>query len=335
MPTKYYGTPTEVFRRAGISLVIWANHMLRSAVTAMQATAAEIHRSQSLAEIEDQIAPVAEIFRLQGDDELREAERRYIGQTASPANAIILAASRGDGLEAVTEDAPKAMLEVAGKPLLRRQVDVLKKHHINDITVVAGYKAESIKVRGIDVVTNDQYAQTGELASLACAETALEDDTVLLYGDLIFRSYILRHLLSTQGELVAVVDSASHAGQGDSLRDPVWCTGEDDHALFQQDVDLLHIGQQNAPSKASQGRWIGMLKIAGEGRAWVQQAMQAMALEEGYPSYGIPELMNHLLAQGHTVKVMYVSGHWMDVNSLEDLRHAADFAHGAARGQQL
>ena len=39
VPTKYYATPTDVFRQHGFSMVIWANHMLRAAVAAMQKTA--------------------------------------------------------------------------------------------------------------------------------------------------------------------------------------------------------------------------------------------------------------------------------------------------------
>lgn len=328
VPTKYYGTPTEVFRRAGISLVIWANHMLRTAVTAMQQTAAEIHRSQSLTGIEDQIAPVAEIFRLQGDEELRAAERRYIGQGTSPASAIILAASRGEGLDRVTENLPKAMLEVAGKPLLRRQVDAFKKEQINQITVVAGYKAESIDVRGINVVNNADYADTGELASLLCAKEALDNDTVVLYGDLIFRRYILRHLLSAPGEIVAVVDSAPTDDTNNPLLDPAWCTAADDHALFQQDVELQRVGAANAPQRPRDGRWIGMMKVSGDGLGWVKQALQDMSGEQDFAQAGVPDLLNHLLAHGRPVKVMYVTGHWMDVNNLEDLRGAAEFAHG-------
>src|ERR1700756_3722761 len=43
VPTRYYSTPTDVFRQAGISVVIWANPMVRSAVAAMQSVAKEIH----------------------------------------------------------------------------------------------------------------------------------------------------------------------------------------------------------------------------------------------------------------------------------------------------
>jgi phosphoenolpyruvate phosphomutase len=78
VPTTYYSTPTDTFRKAGISLVIWANHLIRSAVIAMQETARKIYDYQSLAKVEDNIAPVKEIFRLQGADELAAAERRYL-----------------------------------------------------------------------------------------------------------------------------------------------------------------------------------------------------------------------------------------------------------------
>src|SRR5260370_11532186 len=42
VPTMYYATPTELFRQAGISTVIWANHLLRASVTAMRETAQRI-----------------------------------------------------------------------------------------------------------------------------------------------------------------------------------------------------------------------------------------------------------------------------------------------------
>ena len=78
VPTKYYSTPTKVFADAGISMIVWANHLLRSSITAMQETAARVYREQNLLSIEKEIATVKEIFRLQNDDELREAEKRYL-----------------------------------------------------------------------------------------------------------------------------------------------------------------------------------------------------------------------------------------------------------------
>lgn len=78
VPTMYPSTPTECFEDLGVSLVIWANHMLRASVTAMQAAAAKIAAARSVMPVENDIVSVAEIFRLQDAEELKEAEARFL-----------------------------------------------------------------------------------------------------------------------------------------------------------------------------------------------------------------------------------------------------------------
>jgi phosphoenolpyruvate phosphomutase len=78
VPTMYYETPTSLFEEIGVSVVIWANHLLRSSIKAMQQTAAQIYSDQSLAAVEPEIVSVKEIFRLQNAAELKDAEKRYL-----------------------------------------------------------------------------------------------------------------------------------------------------------------------------------------------------------------------------------------------------------------
>jgi len=78
VPTKYYTTPTEKFSEWGVNLVIWANHNLRSSITAMQNTTKQIFQDSSLVNVEPKIATVKEVFRLQNNDELKDAEKKYL-----------------------------------------------------------------------------------------------------------------------------------------------------------------------------------------------------------------------------------------------------------------
>lgn len=78
VPTRYATTPTSVFREAGFHAVIWANHLLRASLAAMQRTARRIREDESVAGLDADIAPLEEIFRLQNDQELAEAELRYL-----------------------------------------------------------------------------------------------------------------------------------------------------------------------------------------------------------------------------------------------------------------
>ena len=86
VPTTYSSTPTDVFREAGISVVIWANHVFRASIKAMQKTAKKIYKKQAISAVENKIVPVKEIFKLQNADELREAELRYLPNNAPQDN---------------------------------------------------------------------------------------------------------------------------------------------------------------------------------------------------------------------------------------------------------
>ncbi|BCG01305.1 phosphoenolpyruvate mutase [Paraburkholderia sp. PGU19] len=334
VPTKYYSTPTEVFRKAGISTVIWANHQIRAATSAMQAVVKEIYESQTLVNVEDRIATVNEIFRLQDADEYSVAEERYLSSSRVAGSAVVLAASRGKGLEAVTTDRPKVMLPIAGKPLLRWLVDAFKKQGVNDITVVGGYRADAIDTAGIKLVVNERHEQTGELASLACAVDGLQNDTVISYGDLLFRSYIVRDLVDSEAPFSVVVDSTTVAEAGatnQSVRDFAWCSAADDRGLFGNKVLLRRVANNEADVKGEvpNGRWIGLLNVRGAGRERLQAVMNTLRARPDFDSLDMPALLNALIEAGEEIEVQYVHGHWRGVNDLEDFRRAGDFAHEA------
>jgi len=328
VPTKYYSTPTEVFRQHGISLVIWANHMIRSGIAAMQATARTIFESQSLVDVEGRVATVPEIFRLQGAEELLEAEKIYSRSARPDASAIILAASRGRGLDELTLTRPKVMIPVAGKTVLRRQVDKFKAQGINEITVVGGYHSEAIDAQGVSVVVNDDWENSDELVSLSCALESVSDDTVLIYGDVLFRTYILNNLMEWDAELLVVVDSSPLDKARGNKNDLAFCSAPDDRAMYQQKVTLEQIcNTRDWQGRRPDGRWIGMLRANGKGKTHLLEALEQLRAEDGFTDLGVPDLVNRLVRNGHAPQVQYISGHWMDINNLEDLQRAGDFAH--------
>ncbi len=327
VPTRYYSTPTEVFRQAGISMVIWANHLIRAAASAMQSVAKEIFDSQTLVNVEDRIVSVNEIFRLQDADEYSAAERIYLSNAGAPRAAVVLAATRGSGLEAMTAERPKVMLPIAGKPLLRWLVDGFKNESINDITVVGGYRADAIDTAGIKLVVNERYAESGELSSLACAIGSLDSDAVISYGDLLFRSYVLRDLVESKADFSVVVDSLMTGSSNHTVRDFAYCSRGDDRGLFGKPVLLERVTSAADAERAPHGRWIGLLNVSRAGLAKIKETMKNLAGESHFDALDMPALLNALIAGGSKIEVLYVHGHWRGVNDLDDLRQAVDFAH--------
>jgi phosphoenolpyruvate phosphomutase len=78
VPTKYYSTPTNIFRELGVNLVIWANHNLRASIVSMREVSKQIYKNQNLLWAEENVAQLSDVFHLAGNQELTEAEDRYL-----------------------------------------------------------------------------------------------------------------------------------------------------------------------------------------------------------------------------------------------------------------
>jgi phosphoenolpyruvate phosphomutase len=319
VPTKYWRTPTADFRARGVSVVIWANHLLRAGITAMQATARAIAKDESLINVEPHVAPLHEVFRLQGDDELEDAERRYLPARAG-LSAVILAAGAGSDFGGLTARTPKVMLKVQGRPILARLLDDLAVFGCRDVLVVRGYRAEAVDVPGARYVDNVDFATTGEAWSLAHAEEALVPGTLIAFGDIVLKRYIVQALLEEAGAgITLAVDSAL---AGADVPDRVRADQPDTGRFTFDEVGLRAIGDSvSAPE--SHGAWIGLLHLGSEGAAWLRDAVRAARADGSLRTARLADLLARVLASGHPVRVVWSRGGWVNVNELSDLVDAS------------
>jgi phosphoenolpyruvate phosphomutase len=325
VPTTYYATPTEVFREHGIALVIWANHVLRAGIRAMQKTTATLFSSESLVSIEDTIAPVREVFRLQGAAALQEAEDRYLPKTRHAPSVIVLAASRGEGLGELTARLPKAMLPIGNQPLLGHIVTALHALGINRIHVVRGYAKATVNLPGLHYVDNDDFAENGELYSLALALAGIDADTSLIvcYGDVLFKKYIVELLRDVDTAVAVAVDTNwQESVNRHRTADYARCSLPYSRAAFNREVDLLEIDPQLAPA-AIHGEWMGFMKIDAASLPIVRAIADKILRHD--PRAKLPDLLHELIRRGQQVRVLYTTGNWLDIDSVEDLVHAGGF----------
>ncbi|MBI5330544.1 MAG: phosphoenolpyruvate mutase [Betaproteobacteria bacterium] len=328
VPTKYYATPTEVFRNHGISLVIWANQILRSAITAMQETARELHREESLVRVEQRVAGVSEVFRLQGAHELEAAERRYLPADRTPPAALVLAASRGEELGELTADRPKTMVRIGDQPLLGHIVAGFQAVGVKDITVVRGYAKATVNLPGPAYVDNDDHADTGELYSLALGLGSRDwgaEGLIVCYGDVLFRKYIPQLLLDAQDDLTVVVDTQwQDSVNRDRDVDYVRCSLPYSRLHYNRPVQLERVSGA-LPAADIHGEWMGFLRISAAALPALRAELAALLSDPAHRRAKLPLLLNRLADQGRVLRVIYTSGNWLDIDRLEDVVNAGGF----------
>jgi phosphoenolpyruvate phosphomutase len=326
-PTTYYSTPVEVFEQAGIAIVIWANQNVRSAIAAMQETTRRIFTERSVQNVEDGIVPVKEVFRLQNAEELLLAEERYLPKSQASTRAIILAASRGNELGEITAGIPKAMVPVAGTPLLHKLVAQFRAAGIRAITVVRGYAADKVNAPDVEFVENKDFEGTGELLSLHKARDWINGDAIISFGDILFRQHILNNLLAEERDIVIAVDAMwkrRRERQANGYVDYITATRSYSLRYDEEDAFLEKMGPDLSAEKIH-GEWIGLIKTTANGSAGLCDALDVLSKRLNFCRLRFDDLFNYLVSRGQRVQVLYITGQWLDLDHVEDLAQAHAF----------
>lgn len=122
--------------------------------------------------------------------------------------AVILAAGEGTRMRPLTEDTPKPLLPVAGKPLIEHNIDTLE-DHVEEIIIVAGYQIQQFREKfgdweKIKIVEQEEARGTAD-AALQAGEF-IDGKTVILNGDDIYGESALKALETNSAVLAARSD---------------------------------------------------------------------------------------------------------------------------------
>ena len=325
IPTTYHQTPTKIFRKAGISAVIWANQSLRASIKAIQEVTNHLYKNENLKGIEKKISSLNEVFEIAGNNELLEAEKKYTREKKNY-NAVVLAATKGDQLRHLTKNKPKCMLDIQGKPLLERLTSTLKKDNIGKISIVSGYKSNVIRERNnlsnLNIIENKEYIKTGELYSLYKAVNEIKNDCIITYGDIVFRKYILDALLSIKGEIVIVVDALSQNKQKKKQKDLTVCDRKFTGNYLLEEKPASLKSMHNEYTNKITGQWIGLLKTNTKGSKIIKNQIIKLSKNKKFKNLTMPDLFNNLIKNKIKINVLYIAGQWLDVNDAFDLAEA-------------
>jgi UDP-N-acetylglucosamine diphosphorylase/glucosamine-1-phosphate N-acetyltransferase len=107
--------------------------------------------------------------------------------------AVVLAAGEGVRLQPVTLTRPKHLIKVGGKPILEHCLRALKSCGIDEIVLVVHYMADAVRgyfgdgqSLGLKVEYVEQKEVLGTGNAVGIVEPFVEDDFLLVYGDLLF-----------------------------------------------------------------------------------------------------------------------------------------------------
>lgn len=234
---------------------------------------------------------------------------------------IILAAGEGTRLRPYTLDRPKCMVEVEGKSLIERQLEVLRAAHSEPIILIGGYRSEMLVRPGITLKLNPRYAETNMVWTLFCAEEDFEGGFILAYGDIVYSPAVLKALMVSDADISTTIDLDWEEYWRARNEDPL----EDAETLkLSSDGAILEIGQKPKSISEIEGQYMGLIKFSAKGveilkkvfhNAKIAGSIRGKQPEKAY----MTDLLQNIVDLGYRIQAIPVHGGWIEVDTVEDL----------------
>jgi len=225
--------------------------------------------------------------------------------------AVIVAAGLGRRLRPLTNDRPKALLEVGGKSLITRSVENILDRDISDIAVVVGYQKEMIveHLRGhpVTFIYNPFYKITNNMASLWFAQGFVKEDFVYLHSDVILDLGLFRRLVDDATPNALLVEKKP-------------CGAEEMKVKVQGTKFVA--SSMEIPLTETFGEWTGLAKFSASfGETLFARFGQL--IEQGHLKAYDTVAFTELAREGAEIEIVDFAGQpWVDIDFLEDFEKA-------------
>lgn len=234
----------------------------------------------------------------------------------TPEAAVILVAGVGERLRPLTNDRPKALMDVGGETILGRALRLLIDHGVREIVLATGYREDQIR-RSIEhlsvrvtVCSNPDYDTTQNSVSLSYCRVALAGKSFLkLDGDVVFQPEVLERL-SASGAALAVAVDPSQALDAEAMKVRV------------DRGQILEFGK-GIPRSDAHAETIGIERLSREAGVEVFDALDR-AMAQGRRDLYYEDVYSALVRSDRIrAEAIDVSDlPWAEVDTLEDLERA-------------
>jgi len=238
--------------------------------------------------------------------------------------AVVLAAGEGTRLRPLTETRPKALVEVAGKPILAHCLEQLAALGVDGFVVVVGYRAEQVidylgdEFRGIPVTYTYQRERLGLAHALLTAEEHVDGTFVLMLGDNVFEANLDAVVARQRSGAVDAAFLVEEVPWADASRYGVCLTDEDGTVVGVVEKPA------DPPSNLVMTGFYTFTPAIFHACRLVQPSARG--------EYELPDAIGLLLRSGRTIDAVGMEGWRIDVGYPADRDEAERRLRATARG---
>ena len=242
--------------------------------------------------------------------------------------AIFIAAGKGSRLGSLTNNLPKPLVDVNGKSIIERQINLLYKKNINDIVIVTGYKKEKFTFKNIEYVFNSNFLTDEQAGSLMRAREKFSGDVLIMFGDILFDEQILEQVLNVNDHIAIAIDKnwkKSYLERNDNPIDKA-----DKVLLKNNKIVQVSAKQIDADLNEDTGELLGIMKLSSEGSKILIEHYEKLENNhigkfhdaESFKKAKFVDILQELISTGISINPIIITGNWCEIDTPDDLARA-------------
>jgi len=230
--------------------------------------------------------------------------------------AIILAAGRGRRMANLTDERPKCLIEVRGKPLLEWQLGAIKRAGINDVAIVTGYRRDLFEDYDVTEFHNEIWPTTNMVWSLSCAHSWLESQPcIVCYSDIFYESSAVELLKGCSAPLAITYNCNWLELWSKRFKDPL--SDAETFSINSEQV-VLDIGGVPKTTDEIQGQFMGLMRITPE--SWHEVIKIRENYQDDWSRLDTTGLLQRVIRESSlSVLGIPYENEWFELDSESDL----------------
>lgn len=217
--------------------------------------------------------------------------------------AVILAAGKGTRLQPLTNNTPKVMIEINGKPFLWYVLENIRKAGCTEVGIVVGYHKEKIidflKKEKMKVTILEQHEQKGTADALQCAkEFCGSEDFIVQGGDNLFAAEDIQSVATHDKYCYVTAKEVENPHK---------------YGVFVAKNDMLQKVVEKPAVFVGNLANVGLYKFTADIWKALEQIQKSVRGE-----YELTDALN-ILAEQKKVKVLQLQKYWLDLGTKEDI----------------
>ena len=235
--------------------------------------------------------------------------------------ALILAAGQGKRLGKASKNRPKCLVELFGKSIINKQLEILKSSNIKNINIVTGFKSNLLNNLNLNTYHNKDFEKTNMVFSMFKAFDLFdsnETDLIVSYGDIIYEKGNLDKLINSKSPVSIMVDQNWRNLWSLRFDNPL---DDAETMIFDNNLNIIELGKKTDNYSYIQGQYTGLIKFDKNYLKKIKDIyieIQNSNLID-YKNMYMTDFLQLIINQKIKVSATLVKGGWLEIDTEKDI----------------